>query len=109
MWDSDEVKNGQSVAVLYGGEALKPDKTYFWRVKTVTDTEGESEWSEIKAFRTADSLSEYATAYYPQVKTMESPITVKNLSTNACLVDFGTDAFAQLILTFTSVNESDFR
>ena len=107
VWDSGEVKNGQSVAVLYGGEALRPDKTYFWRVKTVTDTEGESEWSGVKAFRTADSLSEYATAYYPQVKTMESPAAVKNLSTNACLVDFGTDAFAQLVLTFTSVTESD--
>ena len=72
LWDSGVVGSDRSVAVRYAGEALKPGKSYFWRVKTVTNTEGESEWSEVKAFRTADRLSEYETAYYPQVKTMES-------------------------------------
>lgn len=107
IWDSGEVGNGQSVAVRYAGEALKPDKVYFWRVKTVTDTEGESQWSDVKAFRTADQLSGYGTAYYPQVKTMESPADIKLLTSGTCLIDFGTDAFAQLVLTLTSVNVSD--
>ncbi len=70
LWDSGEVESGQSVAVRYAGKALEPGKPYFWRVKTVTNTEGESEWSEVKAFRTASRLSGYETAYYPQVKTM---------------------------------------
>ena len=66
LWDSGMIESDRSVAVRYAGEALKPGKSYFWRVKTVTNTEGESEWSDVKAFRTADRLSEYETAFRPE-------------------------------------------
>lgn len=95
------------VAVRYAGEALKPGKSYFWRVKTVTNTEGESEWSEVKAFRTADRLSEYETAYYPQVKTMEFPVGITEIRPGTRLVDFGKDAFGQLVLTLASDGTRD--
>ncbi|MCD7848766.1 MAG: family 78 glycoside hydrolase catalytic domain [Parabacteroides sp.] len=102
VWDSGEVGSECSVAVRYAGVALKPGRSYFWRVKTTINTEGESEWSEVKAFRTADRLSGYETTYYPQVKTMEYPAGVKELSPGTHLIDFGKDAFGQLVLTLTS-------
>lgn len=107
VWDSGKVDSRQSVSVRYGGDPLKPNTCYFWRVMTVTDTEGESEWSETKAFRTADRLSDYAVSYYPQVKTQEHPVEVNVLQPGTHWIDFGKAAFSQLLLTLTSDVESD--
>lgn len=107
VWDSGTVNGSQSIAVLYGGPALQAGKIYFWRVKTVTDTEGESEWSEIKAFRTASGLSEYAASYYPQVKTTDYPESVQLVTQDTYLADFGKDAFGQILLTLTTAQDND--
>jgi hypothetical protein len=102
VWDSGLVESRRSTAVPCGGAALQPGRNYFWRVKTVTGTEGESEWSDVKAFRTAAALSDYAAGFYPQVKSLEHPVLVKNAGPSAILVDFGRDAFSQPVLTLTS-------
>lgn len=107
VWDSGTVNSTQSTAVIYNGNPLQPDKVYFWRVKTTTNTSGESEWSEIKAFRTASSLSKYSASAYPLEKRMEYPVAVHSVSKNVTMVDFGKDAFAQLLLTLTSETEND--
>jgi len=39
VWDSGTVESRQSTSVIYAGNALQPGKNYFWRVKTVTNTE----------------------------------------------------------------------
>ena len=107
VWDSGEVRSDRSVAVPYSGKPLLPAKNYFWRVRTTTDTEGQSQWSEVKAFRTADRLSEYSVSYYPQIKTLELPSEVRRTASGATLVDFGKDAFAQPVLTLTSASGAD--
>lgn len=107
VWDSGRVDSNQSTAVLYGGEALEPDKVYFWRVKTVTNTAGESDWSDPKGFRTASTLSAYAPAVYPQVKTLEHPLSVVTVAAGTQLIDFGKDAFGQLLLTLSSDAPTD--
>jgi len=107
IWDSGTVENRRSSSVLYGGEPLQPTKNYFWRVKTVTDTEGESEWSDVKSFRTAEKMSEYAAAFYPQVKTQEHPVSVHNSATSTVFADFGKAAFGQLVLTLASDADKD--
>ncbi|MDR2679629.1 MAG: alpha-L-rhamnosidase [Tannerella sp.] len=107
VWDSGVVGSSRSTSVPYGGAALQPEKNYFWRVKTVTGTEGESEWSNIKAFRTAAEMAGYAACFYPLVKTLEHPVSVKNTGASTILVDFGKDAFAQPLLTLTSDADKD--
>lgn len=107
MWDSGAVESRRSTAVTYEGKPLQPDKTYFWQIKTTTNTEGESDWSDPKAFRTALELSEYAAAAYPLAKTAEQPVSIDLVSPKTYLADFGKDAFAQLILTLTSETEKD--
>lgn len=102
VWDSEITESSNSTAVIYGGDALQPGKVYFWRVKTFTNTGGESDWSDIKAFRTSSRLSEYAASTYPQVKTLEYPVSIDKYSEKAILIDFGKDAFAQPLLTLTS-------
>lgn len=107
VWDSGVVDSGQSTSVPYGGEALQPGKAYFWRVKLTTNTDGESEWSDAKAFRTADALAEYTTAFYPQVKSLEDMADVTYDDGSWAVVDFGRAAFAQPILTVTTELEGD--
>ncbi|MBK5720283.1 alpha-L-rhamnosidase [Dysgonomonas sp. Marseille-P4677] len=107
VWDSGLIDSDQSTAVPYWGTELKKDKCYFWRVKCVTNTEGESEWSDVKAFRTASALSDYAATSYPQVKSMEYPISVTAVTTGTYVADFGKDAFSQLLLTLTSLSDTD--
>jgi len=107
IWDSGEVKSNRSTAVSYSGNSLQPNKVYFWRVKTTTNTAGENDWSDIKAFRTASRLSEYAASAYPQVKTLEYPVVVNSVASGTSFIDFGKDAFAQLVVTLTSGREGD--
>ncbi|MDR2775168.1 MAG: family 78 glycoside hydrolase catalytic domain [Tannerella sp.] len=107
IWDSGVVESRRSTSISYGGEALQPGKNYFWRVKTVTGTEGESEWSDMKAFRTAAEMSEYAAGHYPQVKSLEHPVHIKTDGVSTALVDFGKDAFGQPVLTLTSDSDKD--
>ena len=108
VWDSGLTESRRSTSVLYGGDALLPGKNYFWRVKTVTGTEGESPWSDIKAFRTAATgLQDYAACHYPLVKSPEHPVDVKNIASATLLADFGKDAFGQPLLTLTSDAEGD--
>jgi len=107
VWDSGTVESTRSTAVLYEGNSLQPDKVYFWRIKTTTNSSGESAWSDVKAFRTASHLSEYAASYYPQIKSSEYPVSLEKSSGTSILIDFGKDAFAQLLLTLTSETEGD--
>ena len=107
IWDSGIIESPRSTSVLYGGSALQPDKNYFWRVKTVTNTEGENNWSDVKAFRTADKIQDYSAGYYPQVKTIEHPVSTKNAGNSVTFVDFGKAAFGQLLLNLTSDNDKD--
>lgn len=107
VWDSGTVESARSTSVLYAGNALQPSKNYFWRVKTTTNTEGESEWSDVKAFRTAEKMSEYAASFYPQVKSMEHPVSIKNTGTSTVFADFGKAAFGQLILNLSADKDSD--
>ena len=107
IWDSGWVEDGRSVAVPYSGKALEPSKVYYWRVRVRTDKDGESGWSEVKAFRTASELEEYATPAYPLVKEDQMPLSVVEAGKGCWLLDFGKDAFGQVRLTLFSEKGGD--
>ena len=64
LWDSGVIPGDRSVAVPYAGKALEPGKIYYWKVMTFNNGNPQP-WSSVMAFRTADSLTEYATPAYP--------------------------------------------
>lgn len=103
VWDSGKVESGQSTAVPYQGPALDPDTVYGWEVKTWIQAGGaqpqESEWPDLKLFRTAHALSDGAISIEPLVKKDQRPKMVKKLPDGTTFVDFGTAAFGQLRLT----------
>lgn len=107
-WDSGWVEDGRSVAVRYSGSPLEPSKVYHWRVKVKTDTGGESGWSEVKTFRTADKLDEYSTPAYPLVKEESVfPVRQTHLGGGDWLFDFTEDAFGQPRLRLYSKTGED--
>lgn len=101
IWDSGLIESSESVSVLYGGDALEPSRTYFWRVKTFTNTDGESEWSEIKSFRTGKILKPYASSNELLIKMKELPQPVDRMN-DIHTFDFGKAAFGQLTISLDS-------
>ncbi len=106
MWDSGEVKSGNSSAVVYAGKPLKPSTVYYWTVQTRDNHGTLSGFSAPKAFRTAAVL-DGGTARYPLEKTELRPVSVRVLQPQTVLADFGTDAFGQLKLTVSTTNTAD--
>ena len=106
VWDSKQVQSPVSVNVLFSGADLQPSKTYYWRVKVITTTGGESDWSEVKAFRTSANLSGYQSSYEPLVKTMQQPVSVVTVGKSQ-VIDFGKDAFGQLMIRLSSDTGTD--
>lgn len=107
VWDSGIVRSPQSVAVPYGGEALHPDRLYFWRVAVSTDTGGDSAWSDAEPFRTAPVLSGYAPSYRMQICELDEPCEMRRLDSSAVFVDFGRVSFGSLELTLQSPEGGD--
>lgn len=52
VWNSGRVESAQSVLVPYGGAALKPATTYYWRVRTWSTSGRASRWSAVGRFVT---------------------------------------------------------
>ncbi len=102
VWDSGMRTGSGSVSVSYGGTALEPETVYFWRVMTWNNGESQP-WSRIKAFRTAEELSEYETPSYPLTKETQPELLPRLKDCDSLiLADFGKDAFGQLELTLSS-------
>ncbi len=102
IWDSGDVASDKSTSVIYGGDPLQPNKVYYWRVRVVTNQDGESEWSDMKAFKTSNNPSEYKSSHYPQVKTLEHPVLINRIDNQSTFIDFGKAAFAQLSFNLRS-------
>ena len=47
LWNSGKISSGQSVAVQYGGKALKSRERYYWKVKIWNAADEPSPWSAI--------------------------------------------------------------
>lgn len=106
IWDSGTVNSAKSVSVTYNGNPLQPNKLYYWRVKVATNNDGESEWSEIKSFRTGDELKPYQYSSEILVKSAENPVKYSNKD-DIHLLDFGKASFGQLLVRLTSETGND--
>jgi hypothetical protein len=106
VWDSSEVESDLSVSVPFGGGKLKENTVYYWRVKSNVNTESDTEWSDVKMFKTASKLKTAGNSVYPQVKTIDYPVNITDKGTFK-VVDFGKDAFGQLSITLSAVEDAD--
>lgn len=97
VWRSGIVKSSKSTSVKYGGTRLAPNKVYYWRVRVSTTTDGQSAWSDIRAFKTDSELRDYAASYYPIEITDETvAVRYERNSQSTVSADFKKDAFGRL-------------
>ena len=106
MWDSGEVASDRSVAVEYEGKDLQPSSLYYWKVRTANNGMLQP-WSAVRAFRTAASLSDYATPAYPLEKSDDRPVLRKTFGDGVVFIDFGRAAFGRIDLTIRSDAAAD--
>ena len=106
VWDSGKIMSAESTNVRYGGQPLKPNTDYAWRVMVWDEDGTPTLWSPVGQFRTADTLHDYQTAFYPLQKTDEVPQRLAK-SHRQIRADFGKASFGQLRLTLTSPNAAD--
>ncbi len=52
VWNSGQVRSSKSLDIEFEGEALKPNSTYYWRVRIFDQDKRLSEYSEVQEFRT---------------------------------------------------------
>ncbi|WP_297448620.1 family 78 glycoside hydrolase catalytic domain [uncultured Alistipes sp.] len=106
MWDSGEVASDRSVAVEYSGRELQPSTVYYWKVRTSNNGTLQP-WSAVRAFRTAASLSDYATPAYPLERRADRPVARGTVGEGTVFVDFGRAAFGRVDLTVRSESGED--
>lgn len=102
IWDSGKVIDSSSVAIIFKGKPLKPQSTYFWKVKVFTNQDGESSWSDIKLFTTGAALDGYRSSAERLVKSRQTPIAISSGNTKYQSFDFKKDGFGQLSLRLSS-------
>ncbi len=93
LWDSGEVKSGQSLGVAYAGKPLPTGVEVCWRVR-VWDRNGKlGPWSQIMSFKTAEKLGEDSALRYPLKETKVKPVSLLTNAQGRVFVDFGKAAF----------------
>jgi len=107
LWDSGKTESDQSVNVIFSGKPLEPNVVYFWKVKTWNNHGEESPFSSISQFKTAEELTDYATARYPLQKQDVSPVAIKSIAPEITSIDFGKAAFGRLRLTLHGKTGTD--
>ena len=101
VWNSGWVNSAASTGIRYTGEALKPSRNYFWKVR-IRDTKGnESPFSACYSFRTDSLLTDHASARYA-LQTTQQQARILLQTPQSIRADFGADAFARLKLTLTT-------
>ncbi|MEM7133010.1 MAG: alpha-L-rhamnosidase C-terminal domain-containing protein [Chloroflexota bacterium] len=101
VWKS----NDQSTHIRYDGAPLKPNTSYYWKVRTWNGVGNDSTWSLPCVFQTGDITTEHTTDCQPLTVTEVKPQVVVQTATDRWFIDFGRAAFGTLGLTLSSAEE----
>ena len=101
VWNSGRVSGSQSVNVEHGGEPLKPNTTYLWKVRIFDQDNRLTDYSEVQMFKTGTFGEAVSTANFFQIERV-APIDIKEVGKGSYFVDFGKDAFGTLELNYKS-------
>ena len=103
VWNSGVVRSNQSVDVEFGGEPLKPNTSYFWKVRIFDRDNRLSEYSAAQMIITGRfDEARITTPNWFQVERIEPEKFVKN-SDGSYFIDFGKAAFGTLELNYKAV------
>ena len=99
IWNSGVVRNNQSVDVPYGGGMLKPNTTYFWKVRIFDQDNRVSDYSVPQQFHTGEFGDKFTSHNWFQIEEIQ-PVLVRKNEDGSYFMDFGRAAFATLRLNY---------
>ena len=97
IWNSNKVISSESSEVEYSGNTLSPGKQYFWKVRIWDKKDQPTGYSEMQSFKTGNPEA-YATTSNKFLTSLIKPSKFVRLKEGHYFIDFGKDAFGQLIL-----------
>jgi len=99
VWNSGQVRGSQSANVMYGGPALKPGMSCFWKVRIWDTVNRTGDYSAPQLFRVGPPGHSLAPPASFQIERNE-PKVFRKQTNGTYFADFGKDAFATLELTY---------
>jgi len=101
VWNSGIVRNSQSFNIEFGGETLKQNTTYFWKVRIFDADNRLSEYSDPQQFQTGVFGEKLTSHNWFQVEKIK-PVHFKKNDDGSYFADFGKDAFGTLEMIYSA-------
>lgn len=96
VWDSKVVRSSQSTNIEFKGEALKPNSSYYWKVRIFDRNNRLSGYSGVQPFKTGE-FDEFTSKTRFHLEKI-APAALQRNSDGSYFVDFGKAAFGTLEL-----------
>ncbi len=104
VWNSGQVRGGQSSNIEHKGKTLKPDSKYYWKVRIWDQDNRLTDYSAVQEFKTGSFSEMISTGNAFQIEEVKPKLIVKN-SPDSYSIDFGKDAFGTLVLKYSPVKD----
>ncbi len=95
VWDSQVVRERQSINVEYNGKPLQENNTYYWKVRIFDQDNRISKYSDLQRFVMGSFDKSPISHNYFMVELI-NPVSHNELEDGSCFYDFGKAAFATL-------------
>ena len=99
IWNSGEVKSSKSADVELAGTTLKPNTTYYWKVRIADKNNKFTNYSVVQRFTTGSFKGELTTNTFTTEKI--KPTFTRINEDGSYFLDFGKDAFSSLEINYT--------
>jgi arylsulfatase A-like enzyme len=101
IWNSGVVRSSKSVDIEFGAEPLKPNSSYFWKVRIFDQDNRLSEYSDVQQFQTGEFGEKLTSHNWFQIEKIK-PAAFKKNDDGSYFIDFGKDAFGTLEINYSS-------
>ena len=101
VWDSGNVRSSKSSDIKFGSDPLKPNSTYFWKVRIFDQDNRLSVYSEPQQFKTGVFGEKLTSHNWFQVERIK-PVHFKKNDDGSYFIDFGKAAFGTLEINYSA-------
>jgi alpha-L-rhamnosidase len=101
VWNSGIIRGSQSFKVEFGGQPLKENTSYFWKVRIFDADNRLSEYSAAQSFQTGTFGEKLTSHNWFQVERIK-PVHFKKIDDGSYFADFGKDAFGTLEIIYSA-------
>ncbi len=106
VWNSGQVRSNKSADVELEGSPLKPNSTYFWKVRIFDKDNRLSEYSAAQQFKTGALIGDGTSSNFFQIENIK-PADAKITADGSYFIDFGKHAFGTLQLNYQPKKEEN--